>query len=195
MTSMARAIAAEPCNGKGPASVAGRLTRRRRQCRSRGCPLRAMPAASIWRNRDRGGSPCAFPDARRRCVTRLTRRGFFSGAVAAGFAATAVAPAAADAAPARRFTSVVDLTHTMSPDFPDLLRRAGDRDGKAIRFQEGRVQPLLVADRRARRHASRCADPLLRNRATADQIRPTRWWCRSRSSTSPPRRRRIPTTW
>src|SRR5262245_2358426 len=51
----------------------------------------------------------------------LSRRGFFKGAsaAAAGFAATAVA-APAEAAP-RAFTSVVDLTHTMSPDFPTFF--------------------------------------------------------------------------
>ena len=51
----------------------------------------------------------------------LSRRGFFKGAVAAGFTATAIAPDRADAAPARRFSSAVDLTHTMSPDFPTFF--------------------------------------------------------------------------
>jgi kynurenine formamidase len=51
----------------------------------------------------------------------LSRRGFFTGAVSAGFAATAIAPAPADAAPARRFKTTVDLTHTMSPDFPTFF--------------------------------------------------------------------------
>ena len=53
----------------------------------------------------------------------LSRRGFFKGAAAAGFAATALAPDAADAARVRlrRFTAVVDLTHTMSPDFPTFF--------------------------------------------------------------------------
>jgi len=51
----------------------------------------------------------------------LSRRGFFKGAVAAGFTATAAAPDVADAAPARAFTSVVDLTHTMSPEFPTFF--------------------------------------------------------------------------
>lgn len=53
----------------------------------------------------------------------LTRRGFFKGAAAAGFAATAVAPAQAapKPAPSRRFRTVVDLTHTMSPDFPTFF--------------------------------------------------------------------------
>ena len=51
----------------------------------------------------------------------LSRRGFFNGAVAAGFAATAVAAEPAQAAPARRFKTTVDLTHTMSPDFPTFF--------------------------------------------------------------------------
>ena len=50
----------------------------------------------------------------------LTRRGFFKGAAAAGFAATAIAPAQAAPVP-RRFKAVVDLTHTMSPDFPTFF--------------------------------------------------------------------------
>jgi len=53
----------------------------------------------------------------------LSRRGFFKGAAAAGFAATAVAAEAAPkSAPApRRFKATVDLTHTMSPDFPTFF--------------------------------------------------------------------------
>jgi kynurenine formamidase len=52
----------------------------------------------------------------------LTRRGFFKGAAAAGFAASAVAAAPAQAAPApRRYKSVVDLTHVMSPEFPTFF--------------------------------------------------------------------------
>ena len=51
----------------------------------------------------------------------LSRRGFFKGALAASFGATAVAPEIAGAAPARSFTSVVDLTHIMSPDFPTFF--------------------------------------------------------------------------
>ncbi len=53
----------------------------------------------------------------------LSRRGFFTGAAAAGFAATAVsATQAAPKPPApARFKSVVDLTHTMSPAFPTFF--------------------------------------------------------------------------
>jgi len=54
----------------------------------------------------------------------LTRRGFFRGATAAGFAATAVAGGPAVAA-TRSFTKVVDLTHTMSPEFPTFNGKPG----------------------------------------------------------------------
>ncbi len=55
----------------------------------------------------------------------LSRRGFFKGAVAAGFSATAVAAGEAAAAPLRSFSSVVDLTHTMSPEFPTYFEKPG----------------------------------------------------------------------
>lgn len=63
----------------------------------------------------------------------LSRRGFFTGAAAVGFAATAVAPADAQSkkkkadpeakAPEGQsyFKGVVDLTHTMSPEFPTFF--------------------------------------------------------------------------
>lgn len=50
----------------------------------------------------------------------LTRRGLFRGAAATAFAATAVLPQTAEAAP-RRFRGVVDLTHTLSPEFPTFF--------------------------------------------------------------------------
>jgi kynurenine formamidase len=53
----------------------------------------------------------------------LSRRGFFkgAGAAAAGFAATAATIDLAQAQTARRFSKVVDLTHTMSPEFPTFF--------------------------------------------------------------------------
>jgi kynurenine formamidase len=67
----------------------------------------------------------------------LTRRGFFKGAAAAGFAATAVAPAAAAPAPApRRFKTAVDLTHTMSPDFPTFFGVPGIELQKQFDFKK-----------------------------------------------------------
>ncbi|MPZ58563.1 MAG: twin-arginine translocation signal domain-containing protein [Rhizobiales bacterium] len=55
----------------------------------------------------------------------LSRRNFFKGAgvAAAGFAATAIAPPVEAAT--RRFKSVVDLTHTMSPGFPTFFGEPG----------------------------------------------------------------------
>ena len=63
----------------------------------------------------------------------LSRRGFFRGAAAAGFAASAVAPA--EAAP-RRFKSVVDLTHTMSPAFPTFFGVPGIELEKKFDFKK-----------------------------------------------------------
>jgi kynurenine formamidase len=51
----------------------------------------------------------------------LSRRGFFKGAAAAAFSAAAVAPQTAAAAPSRSFSTTVDLTHTMSADFPTFF--------------------------------------------------------------------------
>ena len=65
----------------------------------------------------------------------LSRRGFFRGAAAAGFAATAVS--AADAAPApRRYKGVVDLTHIMSPEFPTFFGVPGIELQKQFDFKK-----------------------------------------------------------
>jgi kynurenine formamidase len=64
----------------------------------------------------------------------LTRRGFFRAAATVGFAATAVAPA--EAAPSRRFKSVIDLTHTMSPDFPTFFGIPGIELQKQFDFKK-----------------------------------------------------------
>ena len=69
----------------------------------------------------------------------LTRRGFFKGAAAAGFAATAVASAEAApkaAPPPRRFKATVDLTHTMSPDFPTFFGVPGIELQKQFDFKK-----------------------------------------------------------
>ncbi len=69
----------------------------------------------------------------------LSRRGFFRGAAAAGFAATA-ASAPAEAAwwsPAsRKFRSIIDLTHTMSPDFPTFFGVPGIEIQKQYDFKK-----------------------------------------------------------
>jgi kynurenine formamidase len=63
----------------------------------------------------------------------LSRRGFFKSAAAAGLAATAVTPA--QAAP-RRFKSVIDLTHTMSPEFPTFFGVPGIELQKQFDFKK-----------------------------------------------------------
>jgi kynurenine formamidase len=68
----------------------------------------------------------------------LTRRGFFRGATAAGFAATAAGGVAA-AAPKNivtSFTKVVDLTHTMSPDFPTYNGKPGIEMQREFAFKK-----------------------------------------------------------
>src|SRR5262249_36909103 len=52
----------------------------------------------------------------------LSRRRFFTGAAASGFA---VAAAPANATQTRSFTRAVDMTHTMSADFPTFMGRPG----------------------------------------------------------------------
>ena len=66
----------------------------------------------------------------------LSRRGFFKGATAAGFAATALAAPAEAAVAPRRFRSVVDLTHTMSPAFPTFFGVPGIEMQKQFDFKK-----------------------------------------------------------
>jgi kynurenine formamidase len=66
----------------------------------------------------------------------LTRRGFFKGAAAAGFAATAIGPAEAARAKARSFKAVVDLTHTMSAEFPTFFGVPGIELEKKFDFKK-----------------------------------------------------------
>jgi kynurenine formamidase len=82
----------------------------------------------------------------------LSRRGFFKGAAAAGFAATVIEPAeAAKKKPAKKdepaagtnapegqsyFKGVVDLTHTMSPDFPTFFGVPGIELQKQYEFKK-----------------------------------------------------------
>jgi kynurenine formamidase len=65
----------------------------------------------------------------------LSRRGFFGGAAAAGFAATAVPARAAES---RSFSRVVDLTHTMSPDFPTFMGKPGIEMQREYDFKKDR---------------------------------------------------------
>ena len=66
----------------------------------------------------------------------LSRRGFFKGAAAAGFAATAVAAEAAPKPAPRRFKATVDLTHTMSPEFPTFFGVPGIEVQKQFDFKK-----------------------------------------------------------
>src|SRR5262245_10934892 len=66
----------------------------------------------------------------------LSRRGFFKGAAAASFAAAAVTPDIAQAAPARRFSTTVDLTHVMSADFPTFFGVPGIEMEKMFDFKK-----------------------------------------------------------
>jgi kynurenine formamidase len=52
---------------------------------------------------------------------QLSRRGVFRGALAAGLVGAAAGSGVAEPAAARQFTTVVDLTHTMSPEFPTFF--------------------------------------------------------------------------
>ena len=55
----------------------------------------------------------------------LTRRGFFNTAFGAGVAATVVHSQPAQADVPKRFSRVVDLTHTMSAEFPTFFGEPG----------------------------------------------------------------------
>src|ERR1043165_8542098 len=61
------------------------------------------------------------PGCREAVYRAMSRRGFFRHATTAAFAATAIAPAYAQ----RSFTSVIDLTHTLSPGFPTFFGTPG----------------------------------------------------------------------
>jgi kynurenine formamidase len=65
----------------------------------------------------------------------LSRRGFFKGTAAAGFAATAIP---AGAGQTRTFSKVVDLTHTMSPDFPTFMGKPGIEMEREFEFKKDR---------------------------------------------------------
>lgn len=69
----------------------------------------------------------------------LSRRGFFKGGALVGLAATAVpAPSPARAAETRSFSKVLDLTHTMSPDFPTFIGKPGIELERQFDFKRDR---------------------------------------------------------
>src|SRR5262249_13253892 len=111
----------------------------RRPASAAGC-LSSL-AAPILRRADRSGPPqwrfgMCVPRCQAAVRHALSRRGFFNGALAASFVATAMAPERALAAPARSFASVVDLTHTMSPDFPTFFGVPGIEMDKKFEFKK-----------------------------------------------------------
>jgi kynurenine formamidase len=61
------------------------------------------------------------PGCREAVQRAISRRGFFASVAGAGFAAVAVTPARAQ----RSFSSVIDLTHTLSPSFPTFFGTPG----------------------------------------------------------------------
>ena len=63
----------------------------------------------------------------------ISRRGFLKTGAAVGFAAAATSPVAAQTPPAS-FRSVMDLTHTMSPDFPTFFGVPGIEMQKQFDF-------------------------------------------------------------
>ena len=65
----------------------------------------------------------------------LSRRSFFTGAAATGFAAAAVPTRAAEA---RSFSKAVDLTHTMSPEFPTFMGKPGIEMEREFDFKKNR---------------------------------------------------------
>ncbi len=65
----------------------------------------------------------------------LSRRSFFKAAAATGFAAAAVPARAAES---RSFSQVVDLTHTMSPDFPTFMGKPGIELQREFDFKKDR---------------------------------------------------------
>jgi kynurenine formamidase len=66
----------------------------------------------------------------------LSRRGLFKGALAAGLVGSAPVIAKADAASVRQFTQALDLTHTMSPEFPTFFGIPGIEMEKKFDFKK-----------------------------------------------------------
>jgi len=72
------------------------------------------------------------PGCREAVQRAMSRRGFFKGAATAGFTALAATPARAQ----RNFTSVIDLTHTLSPGFPTFFGAPGIAIEKRFTFKK-----------------------------------------------------------
>jgi kynurenine formamidase len=99
----------------------------------------------------------------------LTRRGLFKGAAAAAFVASAVEPQQALAAP-RQFSDVIDLTHTMSAEFPTFFGVPGIEMQKQFDFEKNGLNLYWW---RIVEHAGTHLDAPIhfsKDGATADQI-------------------------
>ena len=66
----------------------------------------------------------------------LSRRGLFKGALAIGAASVGIVAQPAHARAPARFTTTVDLTHTMSPEFPTFFGVAGIELEKKFDFHK-----------------------------------------------------------
>jgi kynurenine formamidase len=84
---------------------------------------------------DESGEPMCVAGCEERVWAALSRRSFFTGAAATGFAAAAVPACAAQT---RSFTKVVDLTHTMSPEFPTFMGKPGIEMEREFDFKKDR---------------------------------------------------------
>ncbi len=110
----------------------------------------AQPADAELRAAPTEEADMCVPGCQEALQAALSRRGFFKGAAAAGFAATVIEPAEAKKKPRRRparrrtkapegqsyFKGVVDLTHTMSPDFPTFFGVPGIELQKQFDFKK-----------------------------------------------------------
>src|SRR5258706_16107825 len=71
---------------------------------------------------DRAGEDMCVAGCEAKVRAALSRRSFFTGAAATGFAAAAVP---APPAETRSFSKVGDLTHTMSAEFSTIMGKPG----------------------------------------------------------------------
>jgi kynurenine formamidase len=100
-----------------------------------GAMLCRMPDAAARRKRRR--PIMCLPGCQEAVRAALSRRGFFKGAAAVGFVAAAAEPALARKAEARRsFKTAIDLTHTMSPEFPTFFGVPGIELQKQFDFKK-----------------------------------------------------------
>jgi kynurenine formamidase len=97
-------------------------------------PNWATKIAYIKRAEETGENMCVA-GCEMKVRAALSRRSFFEGMAAAGFMTTA-APASAEKT--RSFTKVVDLTHTMSAEFPTFMGKPGIEMQREFDFKKDR---------------------------------------------------------